>query len=134
MSLVGQIIGMGTGGLSVVYKWAAIGGAVLALCVGSFFYGHHEGALAGKAEIAAYAAKRDQQDIELLGVDLKTNDRIVIEYVDRIKVIHDNQTVDQNNAHNNEADKNTTLSKTWVCIFNSAVNGTDSNACQGAKP
>lgn len=134
MSVIGQILNMGTGGLAGIYKYVAMAGIALAALVAAYFYGHHEGALAGKAALQAYAAQRDKQDADLLGLNTITSNKIIIQYVDRVKVIHDNGDATIDAAHNNKSDANTVLSPVWTCIFNAAVNAASPAGCASLIP
>ena len=66
MSILSSITSVVSGGSSTVIKYAAIAGAVLALAVGSFFYGNHVGSLAEKNAVLAQAAKQQQKTITIV--------------------------------------------------------------------
>jgi len=51
-----------TGGATTVYKYLAIIGTVLSLCIGSYFYGVHNGSLSQKVAVGQQINK-DQQKV-----------------------------------------------------------------------
>jgi hypothetical protein len=116
------LLSIATGGMSTIYKWLAIGGVILGMCVGAFFYGKHLGDQASAAAISAYAAKRDQQDIDLLGTSTTIGNKIVLQTKTITKVIHDN-----NNQIQSEiptlADT-AVLSSGWLRLYNASASGT----------
>lgn len=123
------ILSFATGGMSTVYKWAAIGGAVLVLIVIAFFYGKHLGTQAGDLKIADLTAKYETQLSDLLGIQSITNTKIVIEVVTKTVTIHDNKGKGDVAAENDVDDKNIVLSPKWTCIHNAAVDGSDPTLC-----
>ncbi|MGH9351983.1 MAG: hypothetical protein ACRD2G_07475 [Terriglobia bacterium] len=49
--------GAGSSAMTTLYKYGAMAAVGLALIIGAWFYGHHEGSLAGKAEVATLVAQ-----------------------------------------------------------------------------
>lgn len=122
MGILDKVTTVFSGGSAVVYKWLAIGGIILSLCVGSFFYGKHLGDLTSKEEIAVYTQKRDQQALDLLGVNLQTADKIVTVYDTKVKVIHDTAKETANIATNIVPDREY-FSRGWVRTYNASTTG-----------
>lgn len=52
-----------SGGMTTVYKYLAIGGAVLAIGVGAFFYGVHTGSADETAAVAQAAANQNAKTV-----------------------------------------------------------------------
>lgn len=123
------ILSFATGGMSTVYKYLAIGGVALALAVGCYFYGRHDGTEAGKLAIAQLTAKYEKQLTDLLGVQTITNTKIITQVVTKIVTIHDNANKGDQAAQNDTDDKNIILSPKWTCIHNAAVDGSDPTLC-----
>ena len=126
-----SILSFATGGMSTVYKYAAIGGLALALAVGGFFYGLHVGNLQSKAAIATYADKRDKQDIDLLGLNTVTVNRIVTQTITQTKVIHDNAVQTSNIAITLVPDHEL-FSLGWVRTYNASTTGDVPSAADAA--
>jgi hypothetical protein len=127
MSVIGQIVGSGlsavTGGMSTVYKWLAIGGVLLALCVGCFFYGKHLGDLQSKVAIAAFEVKHQQELTDLLGMQIVTADKIVTQLVTKTKIIHD-IGVNNENIANTIVPDHQFLSLGWLRTHDASAIGT----------
>jgi len=129
MGIISSITSLASGGMSTVYKYLAIGGVVLALLVGAFFYGKHFGDEDSKLAIANLTAKYEKQMTDLLGLQTVTNTKIVTQVVTKVVTIHDNKGKGDVAAHNDTDDANTVLSPKWTCIHNAAVDSSDPTAC-----
>lgn len=116
---------------ATAYKIVAELGIVLALCVGSFFYGKHLGDLQSAAAISAYEAKYEKQISDLLGMQVITNDRIVTQVITKTKVIHDVGVSNENTANTIVPDHNF-LSLGWVRTHDAAATGTAVDATSAA--
>lgn len=119
MSIVSDVTTVATGGLSTVYKWLAIGGVLLALCVGCYFYGHHVGAMSGQVALADYQAKHDQEVTELLGVNQATADRIVLQTQTQVKTIYVHDKAIQEQIPSLTDTEH--LSFGWVRLYNNSL-------------
>lgn len=138
-TILGKVAGVASGGMSVVYKYLAIAGVVLAIAIGSYFYGHHVGTLAESNAILKQATKQQ----------IKT---ITIEHtqtvIDTTAVTKLQKQVDQLSADKKDLQAklkatptkeltniitgangvtSCVLSKSWVDLFNQSVNGVQDN-------
>lgn len=99
----------------IPFPYNLIAGAVGSIVLIGAGYGFfkHEVNLEVRKEIAAYVTKRTKDDTDLQAVEVKTNTKIQIQYVDRVKVIHDqgvsNVQVITKYVHDSEL-----LSNGWV--------------------
>ena len=72
--------------MPTIYKWLAIGGIILAMCVAAFFYGKHLGDERSKQVIAEYNAKKLALDNDLQEIEVKSNQRVVDQFQNAITV------------------------------------------------
>ena len=101
----------------IPFPYNLIAGAVasVALIGGTYGLWRHEVNKEVAVKIAAYVAKKTADDAALQAIEVKTNTKIQIQYVDRVKVIHDtgvsNVQVITKYVHDNEF-----LSNGWVSV------------------
>jgi hypothetical protein len=129
--------------MATVYKYVAIVGIVLAIAVGSYFYGVHQGDLVSKVAIAQYVQKttllQNQLDKALEPQEIQ----ILTKYI--TKVIHDKQTEVDNHAiiqtkvkdvpASNVAADNVSkfLSNGWVSVHDAAASDTTVDSVAAAN-
>lgn len=102
-----------------LYKAGALAAVAMGCLLGSYFYGLHTGHLAGKAAIAAYAAQRDKEEADLLGVNNTTAERIVVQTVTQTQIVHDKQIEIQHEIQT--IPDNSTLSPDWVRLYDESI-------------
>ena len=72
--------------MPTIYKWLAISGVILAMCVAAFFYGKHLGDERSKQVIAEYNAKKLALDNDLQEIEVKSNQHVVDQFQNAITV------------------------------------------------
>ena len=98
-------------------------GAALFLGVvgGSFAFGYHSGKSKGQQIVTKYITKEVQVASDAKSDNADVNNAATVKYVDRIKVVHDINTVYVNVASNDVPAQNQ-LSNGWVYLHNQAAN------------
>jgi hypothetical protein len=119
MSLISTITNLASGGTTVLYRYAAIAGAILALCVGSFSFGLHQGGLKSKAAIATYADERDKALLAVQALQNDTNIKVVTKYITRTQVIHDHAEQIHNDI--DHLTDTAVLSLGWLQSYNDSL-------------
>lgn len=93
---------------------------VLAM-LGAMWFGYHKGTLVSEVAIAKYQVEAEKKQTELLKNNVRIVEKVRVEYVDRIKVIHDNQIVYRDVIKT--LTPNMSLSNGWVVVHNAAAQG-----------
>lgn len=106
------------------YRWLAGIVFTVALLGSVSYIAYNKGRAQADIQISAYKNKKADVAKELVDKNLEINDRIVIRYVDKIKVVHDKQVVYVNTASNLVPAQND-LSSGWVYTHNQAALGLD---------
>lgn len=113
-------------GLSLITK-IAIGVLFLSVSlIGTYTYGYVKGSAKSEVEIANYRAKAEKQISDLKTKSNKTNEKVVTQYVDRVRTVRDKEYVYRDNLVNLEESQNE-LSVGWVELHDSSALMIDPN-------
>lgn len=122
MSIWTTFASVGTGGLSTVYKYAAIAAVVMVLIGIAGFKGYSLGSAKSKEVIAEYIAKHDQEVTDLLGMQIVTNNKILTQVITKTQIIHDHGVTNETIANTIVPDHQF-LSLGWLRTHDSAAAG-----------
>ncbi len=140
MSIITTLLEDGVGAAFKLIPNAYLAGGAAVLLVGLFIWGkvwfHNKVEAEAQKEINAYIATQKKDADELHEIVTKTNTKIQIQYVDRVKVItkvvHDNAAT----VVKFVPDTHYILSDGWVAAYNNIVQGLpiDPTAASAATP
>jgi hypothetical protein len=125
-----------SGGLSIVYKWLAIGGIILSLMVGSYFYGHHVGAQSQETKQAKQDVKDEAKVVTIVQIQ-KVIDTNAVDTLQKQLDSERNKTLELQTKLSSMSEQqlqvikpatSTTpvqcvLSKDWVDQYNASIKG-----------
>lgn len=120
-----------TSAIPLPYRILAVFVIAVTLFVGGFAYGKHLGDQKSQATIATYTATRDKQDLDLLGVNLKTSDRIVVQTITQVNTIHDNNQKIQTIIRT--VPDTSVLSAGWMRTYNLSASGVVPSTTSGTE-
>lgn len=126
------ILSIFTGGMSTVYKWAAIGGAILAIAVTAFFYGEHMQAGVDASKQLKQTVKQEQQTITITKIQTVVDTSAVdalqkkLDGEKQLNAILQQKLTDINSKNltvvtGEGANATCKLSKDWVDIYNGSL-------------
>jgi hypothetical protein len=118
-----------TGGMSIVTKYMAELGVVLALLIGAFFYGHHVAATADKAAILAAANKAQTKVITITKkenvIDTNTvgalSTALANANAQNAKLQRDLSSLKRKQLTTVDKNGECTLSKPWIDLYNQSI-------------
>ena len=142
--VVPKVAGIASGGMTTIYKYAAIGGAVLALTVGAFFYGDHVGGLsqknavltqANKQEIKTITIEHTQTVVDTNAVDAlqKKVDQLAADKTALLLQLKNTPAPSLTNITTANGVQTCSLSKSWVDMYNQSITGVSADAA-GTTP
>lgn len=115
---------------STVGRVIAIAGLAAAVSTGTFFYGLHLGNQKSDAAIAKFEAVKDKITNNAQQGSAKATDKVVTEYVDRVKRVHDKEYV----YNSTDVPSQYNLSQGWIYLHDQAAKGDDANKLLAMSP
>lgn len=101
------------------------------LTVGSAWYGYTKGSARADVVIAQYTAAKAALANSIQEIQVKVVDRIITQYVDKVRVIHDSGAHNEQIANNVVPDKQQ-LSNGWVYTHDASAAGRNADATGSA--
>lgn len=111
-------------GLSIPWYYKAL--AIIGIVIATYFYGRHDGVQISKTAIAQYEALKKNTDLKIKELTDNVKERVVVQYVDRIKTIQKKEIVYVKVAET-VPDK-FEFSNGWVSVHDSAARGDDADS------
>jgi hypothetical protein len=93
--------------------------ATILLILGAATFGYIKGSSYAEVELSNYQTKAQKQIIELQKKNTVINDRIVVQYVDRVNTIHDKQIIYKTLISKTEPQHD--LSKAWIELHDASA-------------
>ena len=120
-----------TSAIPLPYRILGIVAFLTMLTVGSIWYGYNKGSARADVVIAQYNAAKAALANSIQEVQIKVVDRIITQYVDKVRVIHDNGVHNEQIATDVVPDKQQ-LSNGWVRTHDASAAGRNADATSSA--